>query len=163
MHLPSVLWLLSTVFLTCHGATVEIYPDYGPSLVLAAGGQLTLSCRSSEEVTWQHRHFDSVEESPQYDQYVEGPDHITNLTIHNVTYMHVGSYMCQSTTHDKSIYIYVNDKTHLLTNEGISTVFAEPHTDVNIPCKPTRPGINVTLTNPDRKPITCLSRTLLLS
>ncbi|KAI5733630.1 hypothetical protein M8J76_014037, partial [Diaphorina citri] len=147
-----VLWLIS-ILVTCHCATVHIDPNL-EYFIQAAGGHLTLSCRSTEEVTWVHKDFSAIERletldssfrPPEFEQYRDGANYVTNLTINHLTYLHVGPYMCRSTTHNSSIYIFIIDKSHMLAYEPATNIFTTADSDVVIPCKPTEPRINVTL------------------
>lgn len=136
---------------SCRCATVEIYPDV-EEIVLPANSRLTLTCRSLEDVTWIHQDFTTEDNlQPSYDIYRDGEYYVSNLTIAHLSYKHVGSYKCQSTTHTASIYIFVKDKDHLIVDQdgGLNIIVATENSDVVIPCKPTEPDVVVKLTRVD--------------
>ncbi|XP_063602590.1 vascular endothelial growth factor receptor 1-like isoform X2 [Penaeus indicus] len=153
------LWLLACVTATTAASKPQIMHDTD-EIVVEKDGLLNLTCRGDEPVTWfadRHKiHYDTYEEV--YDNGHSMP-YVAILVMSNMNYTEVGYYMCLFNTSDRpqafpdpespdvaSIYVYVKDEENLLTQDSHRVFYdAKVNEPFIVPCKPTFPGVNVTL------------------
>ncbi|KAF4525589.1 hypothetical protein B566_EDAN015527 [Ephemera danica] len=109
-------------------------------IVVQAEDTFQLQCESKSPISWTY---------PVYTNYE------STLEISNAFYMDTGYYYCNIEGSDgddslsgdsTKIYVFVNDSRHLLV-PGESVVLAYEHKSNEIPCRPTSPDIEVSLSN----------------
>ncbi|KAG7154153.1 Platelet-derived growth factor receptor alpha-like 2 [Homarus americanus] len=129
-------------------------------MLVEDGSNVNFTCRAAYPVTWcTEKNFASEHHQELYEEGQPKP-YVAILTIDPVNYLHVGYYTClYNTTTNRlkktcdikdpqisSIYLYVQDLSHLLVSEAYGFFFPltvnEPFV---IPCKPTFPDVEVSL------------------
>ncbi|XP_023342112.1 uncharacterized protein LOC111711886, partial [Eurytemora carolleeae] len=87
---------------------------------------------------------------PEFEEYIEENRLIVHM--YNITDQHVGNYFCNFTTQGEetqttSQYVFVNGSTKMVVQDEYIRFFKYlERTDLNIPCRPTSPTIEVSLT-----------------
>ncbi|KAF4528993.1 hypothetical protein B566_EDAN017031 [Ephemera danica] len=130
-------------------------------IVVQAGDTFQIQCESKSPINWTYPVYSNSESKaslnitrrmePNWDfQYK------STLKVSNAFYMDTGYYYCNIEGSDgdvflsddstSKIYVFVNDSHHLLV-PGESVVLAYEHKSNEIPCRPTSPDIEVSLSN----------------
>ncbi|XP_065214729.1 vascular endothelial growth factor receptor 1-like [Planococcus citri] len=113
---------------------------------------ITLNCTNNEPVRWSSQK-EIKYTNKKYNSWTKNGTHFTSLTINPAHYSDTGYYICQTennASNNAQIYVYVFDEDHVIAASS-NIINASTHDKVTIPCKPTSPNINVSLTKDDRK------------
>ncbi|XP_022178523.1 vascular endothelial growth factor receptor 1 isoform X3 [Myzus persicae] len=149
---------------TVSAADIHIWPDV-PELTLTSGADLTLKCTGDVPVKWNQNQYDStllIEKNSSIDisQGLANNSYISLLSLSRASYLDTGYYYCDPLSEDlgvdeqnsAKIYIFVQHDTHLLAvPENLVLLSQDEFGNVIIPCRPTSPDINITLTKDEEE------------
>nr|WOX59906.1 receptor tyrosine kinase PVR1 [Gecarcinus lateralis] len=162
---PFIVLLVFSILLSglAEAAASSQRPEISPNsdeLILESGESLNLTCRASQPVAWCSDYTFTTEEYEEI--YEEGHDkpYTSILTINKVSGSHVGYFSCVfNTTENKantncntsdpsisSIYLFVRDLNKFLVDPWAILLSGLVGESIVLPCKPTFPEVNVTLT-----------------
>ncbi|XP_050544021.1 vascular endothelial growth factor receptor 1 isoform X2 [Daktulosphaira vitifoliae] len=155
-----VIFLSQTVLAT----GIHIWPDV-PELTLTSGADLTLKCTGDFPVKWNHTQYDpnlnsEVSSTITISQGLENNSYISYLSLSRASYLDTGYYYCDPVSEDletdegisQNIYLYIQHDSHLLAvPEELVVLSQDEFGNVIIPCRPTSPDVNVSLTKDDEE------------
>lgn len=145
-----LLLIVQLMIFTVSG--LEIIPN-DTELTVTSGDNLTITCKHDGPVGWMHPDYDrQLEGSTLHEEYKKNEDetYVSHLTINRAFYQDTGYYSCiaKNTDQKVEIYLFVYDVVNLLAvNESVVILSQNEFGDVVIPCKPTFPDVNVTLSS----------------
>ncbi|KAF2359275.1 Immunoglobulin I-set [Trinorchestia longiramus] len=159
-HLLDVL--LATLFIFSHvsrcagsesAAPVITLPTVADSFTAEVGTTVEFRCAGTQPVQWHADHYKNLHsEAETVPSNSQSESHIK---LKSVSVNHVGYFSCSyvncnaSTSCSTRIYLFVKDEEHLLPMDRVYFLKVPSNQDFMIPCKPSFPGVEVTLTQAD--------------
>ncbi|KAF0766886.1 vascular endothelial growth factor receptor 1 isoform X2 [Aphis craccivora] len=149
---------------TVSAADIQIWPDV-PELTLTSGADLTLKCTGDVPVKWKQDQYDpslhiEKNSSINISQGLVNGSYISLLSLSRASYLDTGYYFCQPLSEDlvvdeqnsAKIYIFIQHDSHLLAiPENLVLLSQDEFGNVILPCRPTSPDINITLTKDEEE------------